>query len=260
MKSLSRNKAITKRIGLLLVFTGAVLCTTRLTLQFGTIASASTVAFSFLIIVLLSAFLGDIFIAIATSLVATLCFDYFYLPPVGTFNITAFSDWISLATFLLTSVVISRLTASAAANASKVAQLDETLAHLKQFGEWVMGQSRDRLTLTGMAQEALRLFALEYCSIHVFGEGKWSHFSGSAPSAEISQSIESKLKDHPTDLLELADEAILGVHYTEINHGSARKALLVVKSADFPDGAIGALAYMIGLRLTELEIDSGDVK
>ena len=256
MKFLNQNKAIIKRIGLLLLFTGAVLGTTRLTLQFGTIASASTVAFCFLIIVLLAAFFCDIFVAIATSLVATLCFDYFYLPPVGTFDITAFSDWISLAAFLLTSVVISRLTASAAANASRAALLDETLARLKQFGEWIMGQSRDQLTLTGIAHEVLRLFSLEYCSIHVFGDGKWSHFSGAAPSAEISEMIESKLKDHPTELMELADEAILGVHYTEINQASARKALLVVKGTDLPDGAIGAIAYIIGLRLTELGIDS----
>ena len=252
MKSLSPNKAIIKRIGLLVLFPGAVLCTTRLTLQFGSVASASTVAFGFLIIVLLAAFYGDICVAIATSLVATLCVDYFYLPPVGTFNITAFSDWISLTAFLLTSVVISRLTASAAANGQQAALLDETLTRLKQFGEWIMGPSHDQLTLTGMAQEALRLFALEYCSIHVYGEGKWSHFSGSALSTEVSQSVERRLSDHPTELMELADEAMLGVHYTEINQASGRKALLVVKSTNLPDGALGAIAYMIGLRLTEL--------
>jgi len=252
MNYLSQNKAVVKRVCLLLLFIAAVLCTTKLTLEFGALTSTSTAAFSFLIIVLLSAFFGDMFIAIATSLVATLCFDYFYLPPVGTFNITAFSDWICLAAFLLASVLISRLTASAAENASKAALLDETLAHLKQYGEWIMGLSHDRLTLTGMAQEALRLFALEYCSIHVYGEGQWSHFSGAALSSAISQSIEGKLKDHPTDIMELADESLLGVQYVEINEGPARKALLVVKSPNLPDGAVGAIAYMIGLRLTEL--------
>jgi len=213
------------------------------------------VAFCFLIIVLLSAYFGDILIAIATSLVATLCFDYFYLMPIGTLNITAFSDWISLAAFLLASVVISRLTASAAENAAKATMLDETMTRLNLFGDWIMRHSHNQITLTGIAQEALRLFSLEYCSIHVYCEGKWSHFSGMALSSDDHQGIESKLEDYPSDFMALADENLLGVRYKEISEGSVRKALLAVKSNTLPDAAIGAIAYMIGLRLPEL----GDV-
>jgi hypothetical protein len=145
------------------------------------------------------------------------------------------------------------LTASAAENALKAAMLDETMTHLNQFGEWMMGHPHDRLTLTGMAREALRLFSLEYCSIHVYCDGKWSHFSGMAHSSGDAQSIESKLKDHPSDFMELVDENLLGVRYQEICEGSARKALLAVKSNTLPDAAIGAIAYMIGLRLPEVQ-------
>jgi len=112
------------RLGKILAFAGVILVTTKLTLEFGALASAPTAAFSFLIIVVLSAFFGDLLVAIITSIVATLCFDYFYLPPAGTFNITAPSDWIALAAFLLTSVIISRLTASAADHAAKVKVMD----------------------------------------------------------------------------------------------------------------------------------------
>jgi K+-sensing histidine kinase KdpD len=101
MKTLKKYQALIKRTGQIIAFAGAILFATALTLKFGTITSASTVAFCFIIIVLLSAFFGNIIVALTTSVVATLCFDYFYLPPFGTFNIVAFSDWISLAAFLL---------------------------------------------------------------------------------------------------------------------------------------------------------------
>ena len=249
-----RQRYLLIKFGKILFFAAAILCTTKLTLGLGTLTNSSTTAFSFLIIVLLSAFFGDLFVAIATSIVATLCFDYFYLPPFGTFNITAFSDWISLAAFLLASMIISHLTSSAAENSAKAKALDKTLAQLKEFGEWLLSMPNNQFTLSGIAQEALNIFLLEYCSIHVYGEGKWQHFTGTAANT-ISREIENQLKviqDHPNDVMELAEENILGVRYVRINKGKALLALLAVKSKTLPTEANGTLAYMIGVRLSTI--------
>jgi hypothetical protein len=118
---------------------------------------------------------------------------------------------------------------------------------------------RDQLTLSGIAREAMNVFSLEYCSIHVYGEGKWLHFSVVASSV-VPQEIENKLKiflDHPTDLMELAEENTLGVRYIRINREKALLALLAVKSRTLPTEAIGTLAYLIGVRLeTVLELST----
>jgi K+-sensing histidine kinase KdpD len=255
-------QAILKRVGLIIAFAVALLLTTVLTLKFGSIAKISTVAFCFIIIVLLSAFFGDLFVAIVTSILATLCFDFFYLPPLGTFTVTAFSDWISLAAFLLTSVIISRLTASATENKGKADTYDGALILLKEFGSWLMSIPNDQLTLSKIAEEALRIFSLEYCSIHVYGEGKWHHFTGTAVSSEISQSIESRLEisgDHNADLMEIVDENILGVRYANINEGTGIKALFVVKTATLSTGAVGAVASMVGVRIMETIKNKGSL-
>ena len=47
------------------------------------------------------------------SLVATACYNYFFIPPVGTFTIADPANWVALAVFLLASVVVSRLVARA---------------------------------------------------------------------------------------------------------------------------------------------------
>ena len=85
MNFIIRNKVTFIKIGKILVFSALILSTTKLTLVFAATSTPSTAAFSFLIIVLLAAFLGDLSVAIITSIVATLCFDYFFLPPFGTF-------------------------------------------------------------------------------------------------------------------------------------------------------------------------------
>jgi two-component system, OmpR family, sensor histidine kinase KdpD len=246
------HRALLIRLGKIIAFAAAVLVTTKLTLQFGTLTSTPTAAFCFLIIVLLSAFFGDLTVAITTSLVATLCFDYFYLPPAGTLNIAAFADWVSLAAFLLASVIISRLTASAAVNGVRADALERTVVQLREFGKFLLSIPHAELTLSGVAKEALRIFTLEYCSIHVYGEGKWQHYTGSAASS-VPEEIENRLKslqDHPRDLMELADENVMGVRYVQINEGKTPLALLAVRSRTLPVDAIGTIAYMIGVRLS----------
>jgi len=247
----TRYRSTLIRLGKILAFTATILGTTKLAPEFAALSSASTSAFSFLIIVLLSAYFGDLLVAITTSCVATLCFDYFYLPPMGTFHISAFSDWISLAAFLLASVIISRLTASAAENSKRVALLDKTLAQLKEFEEWLLSTPNGPLKLSVIAQEALRIFSLEYCSIHVYGEEKWRHFTGVA-SSEISQKIETRLnsiQDNSRDLMDLVDENMLGVRYMQISNGKTPLTALVVKSETLPTDAMKIMAGMVGVKL-----------
>lgn len=248
------QKLILMRVLKVAAFSCAIFILTRLALQFARFANPPTVGFSFLIIVLLAAFFGDTVVAISVSLVGALCFNFFFLPPIGTFNIAAFDDWISLAAFLLTAIAISRLTASARANSVKSINLEHALVCLKDFGVWLLGVPHDRLTLSGIAQQVIDVFGIEYCSIHVYVEGKWHHFTGAAAN-DVTRQIAGRLKyleDHPTNVMELVDEQALGVRYTQIRQGMSPLALLVVKSEDLPGNALAPLAYMIGVRLVEI--------
>src|SRR5688500_8156157 len=56
----------------------------------------TTVALSFLLVVLLVATASTRRVATATSLMAFGCFNYFYLPPRGTFVIADSENWVAL--------------------------------------------------------------------------------------------------------------------------------------------------------------------
>ncbi len=71
----------------------------------------TTIGFVFLVVVLLAALRLGLAAAMLASLGATACYNYFFLPPVGTWTIAAPANWVALATFLLASVVVSRLAA-----------------------------------------------------------------------------------------------------------------------------------------------------
>lgn len=72
-------------------------------------ANAATVGFAYLIAVLTISVYAGLTTALVSSLVATACFNFFFLPPVGTFTIADPANWIALASFLIATLVASRL-------------------------------------------------------------------------------------------------------------------------------------------------------
>ena len=84
--------------------------------------NANTTGFAFLIVVLLSSLRGGLLIGTVASIVATLCYNFFFFPPLYTFTIHETANWVALAVFLVTSVVVSRLVIAARIQAERAEQ------------------------------------------------------------------------------------------------------------------------------------------
>lgn len=73
----------------------------------------TTVVLTYLLVILAASALCGLRVSTFMSIVATLAFDYFYLPPIGTLNITDPQDWVALIAFLVTAGIGSDLAARA---------------------------------------------------------------------------------------------------------------------------------------------------
>ena len=69
----------------------------------------TTVALTFLILVLIVSTIWGLRYALFTAFAATAAFNYYFLPPTGTFNIAETQNWIALLAFLITGVIASQL-------------------------------------------------------------------------------------------------------------------------------------------------------
>ena len=94
--------------GLVLALT-AVGLLTALYIRLLGVTNPTTVALSFLLVVLVVATVWTRRVAVATSLVAFLCFNFFFLPPVGTWTVADPQNWVALFTLLAVSIVASHL-------------------------------------------------------------------------------------------------------------------------------------------------------
>lgn len=129
----------------------------------------STVGFIFLIVVLVSSLRGGLVVGTVASIIATLCLNFFFLPPVHTFTIEDPANWVALAAFLVTSVTVSRLVIAARIQAERAEQRRNELEMLYNLSidlftatnrVGALGEAAGRaLTLLGAREGGLVLFS-----------------------------------------------------------------------------------------------------
>ncbi len=98
----------------------------------------TTMALAFLLGVLaISAFWG-LREAVFMSVIATLAFNYFFLPPIGTFTIADPQNWIALFAFLVTAVSASELSERARRGTRSAVERQQELERLYAFSQLLL--------------------------------------------------------------------------------------------------------------------------
>ncbi|MGA2983680.1 MAG: ATP-binding protein [Terriglobia bacterium] len=89
-----------------------------------------TVALSFLLAVLAIATRWGLIEALAASVASMFCFNYFFIPPIGSFTIADSQNWVALSVFVVTAVIVSQLSASAKKQALESTQRQHEMERL----------------------------------------------------------------------------------------------------------------------------------
>src|SRR5687767_11292848 len=93
----------------------------------------TTMGFIYLFGVVFLSMWAGLKVGIATSLLATACYNYYFLPPVHTFHIDDPRNWTAMAAFFLAAIVVTRLVLAARAQAAEAERLrleGEASAHI----------------------------------------------------------------------------------------------------------------------------------
>jgi two-component system, OmpR family, sensor histidine kinase KdpD len=88
---------------------GAALAVIVVTYRIWLHVNPTTVALTLLLLILSLAARWGLRYAVVISVAAALCYNFFFLPPLGTFVISETHNWVALLAFLITSVIASRL-------------------------------------------------------------------------------------------------------------------------------------------------------
>jgi two-component system sensor histidine kinase KdpD len=100
----------------------------------------TTVALSFLLTILAVSAVWGMVVAIFMSVGAMLLFNFYFLPPIGTFTIADPQNWVALAAFLITSIVASQLSARIRREADAAHARRREVERLYAFSQKLLGE------------------------------------------------------------------------------------------------------------------------
>ena len=100
--------------------------------------NATTVALAYLLAILAVSTVWGLAVAVVMSVAAVLAFNYYFLPPIGTFTIADPQNWIALCAFLTVSVIASHLSSRARQRAEDASARRREIERLYRFSQQLL--------------------------------------------------------------------------------------------------------------------------
>jgi two-component system, OmpR family, sensor histidine kinase KdpD len=120
--------------------------------------SVTTVAFTFLLAILGFSALWGLGVAIFMSVAATLAYNYFFLPPTGTFTIADPENWVVLFSFLATSLLGSNLAARARRQTAEANRRGREVERLYRFSQGLLSAGNPIELLNAIPRQIVDTF------------------------------------------------------------------------------------------------------
>ncbi len=137
----------------------------------------TTAALTFLLLIQWLAAYWGLAVAAVVSAAATLCFNYFFLPPVGAFTIADAQNWIALAAFLGAALISSNLSSRLHAARGASERRGRELELLYDFGQRLLAPDNTTELLRALPFAIADAFRCTASAVFLL-EGAQLHSSG----------------------------------------------------------------------------------
>jgi two-component system, OmpR family, sensor histidine kinase KdpD len=137
------------------------------------VTNATTVALTYLLVVLVVAATSRLWVAVMTSLLAMVCINFFFLPPVGTLTIADPRNWVALVAFLAVSLVASNLSSVARARTAEALGRRDEVARLFDLSRDILLLTDSDEAIAPLANLIARRFDLDYVAISLPQGDAW---------------------------------------------------------------------------------------
>lgn len=208
--------------------------------------NATSVGFAYLIAILLIATAGGLLEATVASVAAVLCFNYYFLPPIGTFTIADPQNWVALFAFLVTSIIASQLSARAKRRTQEAVDRRLEMERLYALSRAIL--------LTDINQSAAKQVAHQIAQIFEFpAVALYDRTTGEVHRAgpEDLPGVDDKLRQAAVQGTLFHDPSNRTI-VTSIRLGGEPIGSIAIRGALLPDTALQALANIVAIGLEKV--------
>jgi two-component system sensor histidine kinase KdpD len=202
----------------------------------------TTVALSYLVTILMIATRWGIAEATIASILATLCFNVFFLPPVGTLTIADPQNWVSFVAFMLTSIIASQLSGRARQRNIDAIARQRDLERMYAVSRALLLTDDGVSIPAAIARSIAEAFELDAVVLYDQQTGTISR----AGAAEIA-GVEHTLQDVARQAILVRDAS--GLVVAPVRLGGAPIGSLAVLGAQFSDTVLQAVVNLVAIGL-----------
>jgi two-component system, OmpR family, sensor histidine kinase KdpD len=222
--------------------------------------SPTTVALALLLVVLATATFGRLWIATVTAITATVAFNFFFLPPLGTLTIADAQNWIALFAFLVVAVIASNLSAAVQARAREAIARRNEVTRLFDLTRDVLLTTETTGAIEALARHVARRFELARVAICLPAEHGWRRYQGASEDLVIDDGTLNMALARARGVVEFdARQRAYGGHMragaaedislVALRHGTKAVGLLAASSSTLDIGALDAVAGVVAIAI-----------
>ena len=147
----------------------------------------TTVALTFLVSVLIVSALWGLRYALFTAFMAAAAFNYYFLPPTGTFTIADTQNWVALFALLTTAVIASELSDRARKQADEAVGRRRELERLYSFSQQLLTADNVLQLLNAVPHHVVESFGVSAAVVYVPDKGNTYRSGIDVPELDVDQ-------------------------------------------------------------------------
>jgi two-component system, OmpR family, sensor histidine kinase KdpD len=219
---------------------------------FGKLArlNVPTVGFLFLVAVLVIASRQALWLATTAAVGATLCYNFFFFSPTGTFTVADPENWIALVAFLATSLLANRLLVRERVQAAEARASRREVQLLYELSLDLLRSRGGRQGLAAAAERALQAIGARSGGVILFGASPQHQevvaWTGDPPTPEVEDAAAGVGRhQRPTEIPSLFGRDV----YLPLTLTGKVGGVLVVRGARASRGALESLSGLLSFAI-----------
>jgi two-component system, OmpR family, sensor histidine kinase KdpD len=206
-------------------------------------ANQTTVALSFLLAILAVSAVWGMIVSVFMSILAMLAFNYFFLPPVGTFTIADPQNWVALAAFLFTSIMGSQLSARIRKEADEAHSRRHEIERLYKFSQKLLGEGNVIQLMNAIPNYIVDSFEAGAAELFLPQKDKFYRSGFGAALLDETQMKTAFLRD------ELTVEQEKGVYFVPVRLGVRAIGSLGISGARLSRQTLEAVGSLVAIAI-----------
>jgi two-component system sensor histidine kinase KdpD len=203
----------------------------------------TTVALSFLLAILAVSAVWGMVVSVFMSVSAMLTFNYFFLPPIGTFTIADPQNWVALFAFLFTSIVGSQLSARVRKEADAAHSRRREVERLYAFSQKLLGEGNVIQLMNAIPNFVVECFEAGAAELFLPQKDKFYRSGYGAVQLDEEQMKGAFLRD------ETISENLQGLHFQPIRLGVKPIGSLGISGARLSRQTLDAISSLVAIAI-----------